>query len=294
MPRSRPFQGAGARGCRGPGGVDVVEDQDEAGDPPSPRDPEGPFHVPPSYPDRKTRLGGALPVPQQEEGVEVPPEAAGEAGPDESGEVASPPEIFPWAYGNRNDRRSRFARDQVPPRAAERVPQAVRHRRCREWAAGVLCRQDGGPHVPRVEEQGAGGVERRRDPGAGRAWSGEAGCGQCEEIAAPGAAIPFARGPPPHRRRGEVRRHGGEKVPETGRFRGDGTKEVVEAPRRAGSERKDGGGDGRPRSPVSGGWRIRRTPGSRGRWRIRSMCRRKDTGRSTGWWRSRTPSTGRG
>ena len=264
MPRPGPFQGAGARRRRGPRGVHVVENQDDIGHPSSLRDPESPLHVPPAGPQRESCLGCALPVPQQQERVEGPAKASGEAGPDEGGEVASPPEIFPGAYGYRYDRRRRPVRKQVPPRTTERVRQTIRHRPRGEGSASVFRRQDGGSRVSRVEKQGAAGVERRR------------------VSRATGGGEPEIRDPPPHRRSGQVRRRAREKGPETGRFRGEGAQEARKAHCCAGN----GGGTGLPEEdrggiPVSGRLRRWRTPGFRGRWRSRSRPRRKNTGRST-------------
>ena len=282
MSGSRPFQGEGARRGRCAGRADVVEEENGGRDAPPPGNPERPRHVFPPTAARLARLGSALAVPRQEEGVEGPPRPAGKTRSDEGREVAPPTEIFPWAYGNRNHRRRRSVREQVAPGAGERLPETVRHRSCRERSAGVFRRQDRGTDVPRVRDQGSGGVEGGRNRGAGRArrerGGGDGGAG---EITAPGAASSPPRGPPPDRRRGEVRGSGGKELPETGSFRGNAAEERRKeegCPGEDGPQDTAGGGC---RGPFSGGWRRWSTPGSRGRWRTSSMSRRRGTGRST-------------
>ena len=282
MSGPRPFQGAGARRRRGAGRADVVEEENGGRDAPPPGNPERSLHVFPPTGARLARLGSAFAVPRQEEGVEGPTHPAGKPHSDEGREVAPPTEIFPRAYGNRNHRRRRSIREQVAPGAGERLPETVRHRSCRERAAGVFRRQDGGTHVPRVREQGPCGVEGGRIRGAGRARrEGGGGDGGAGEIPAPGAASSPPRGPPTDRRRGEVRGRGGKEVPETGSFRGNAAEKRRKAEGCQGENGPEGGAGGGCRGPFSGGWRRWSTPGSRGRWRTSSMFRRKGTGRST-------------
>ena len=82
-----PLQGPGQAGG-GAGRADVVEEETGGRDATPPGTPERSFPVFPPKAARLARLGSALAVPRQEEGVEGPPRPAGKPRSDEGREVA--------------------------------------------------------------------------------------------------------------------------------------------------------------------------------------------------------------
>ena len=271
--RAGAFQGADARFRRGAGGVHVVEQQDRprnlaaTGDAESSRDvfvPQG---------SGKARLGNPLPGPRQRQRIERKTEVACKAGRDERGEVESPAEIFPGVDRYRDDGREIRVRDQVPPSPRKGVAEAAGDGVDRVGAARVLRRDDRGANVSRIGEEGARGVERGRIGGAAAAGRGMRRGAGTFEGAAPGAGSEGESGPPGDGGGRQVGGYGRQEVPERREFTDPCPR--GEAPKRIRPRLRSGG------RRFSGGWRRRRTPGCRGRWRTRSMSRRRGTGRST-------------
>ena len=296
--RAGAFQGAGARFRRGAGGVHVVEEKDRRRNDAVSRHAERPIDVFVPEDPGKPRLGNPLPGSRKRQRIERETDAPRKAGSDQRGEVESTPEIFPGVGRYRDHGRRSSVRDQVPPSPREGLVEAEGHRVDRVGASRVFRRDDRRANVPRVGEEGASEVERGRG-GVAEATGGRMrpGAGTIER-AAPGAHGEGVGGPPGDGGRRKVGGRGRQEVPERGesgdprrrsrRRRGDaplpyemrslgypaagrtGGKAEVIAPGLRGYGRK-----------VSGGWRRRRTPGSRGRWRTRSMSRRRGTARST-------------
>ena len=292
------FQGEGARFRRGARRVHVVEKKDRRRNLAASRHAECPLDVFVPEDPGKSRLGNPLPGPGKRQRVERETAVPRKAGCDQRGKVESPPEIFPGVDRYRDHGRGIRGRDQVPPPPRERLAEAKGHRVDREGTAPVFRRDDRGPDVSRVGEQGAGGVERGRGGGAGAAGGRTLRFPERLERPAAGAHGEEVRRPP-----GDG---GGRKVGRCGRQEGPQRSEFGDPCRRSPALRggaplpyeirslgypavgRMGGkaeviarrSRGRGRR-FSGGWRRGRTPGCRGRWRTRSISRRRSTGRST-------------
>ena len=296
--RAGAFQGAGARLRRGAGGVHVIEQKDRRRNRAASRHVECPLDVFMPQDPGKERLGNPLPGSGKGQRIERETDESRKTGSDQSGQVEPPPEIFPGVGRYRDHGRRNTVRDQVPPSPDKDLAEAPGYCVDRVGEGGVFRGNDRGASVPRVGEQGARDVERWRGGGAEAAW-GRARYGSgTGEGAAPGAHGSGVGGPPGdggRRKIGGCRR---KEVPERGQS-GDPCRR---------SRRRRGGAplpdemrslgypatyDSRGKAEVialglwgdarrvSGRWRRRRTPGCRGRWRTRSMSRRRRTGRPT-------------
>ena len=164
--------------------------------------------------------------------------------------------------------------NQVPPSPREGLVEAQGHGVDRVGATRVFRRDDRGANIPRVGEEGARGVERGRGGGAEAAGGRMRPGSGTIECAAPGAHSFGVGGPPGDGGGRKIGRCGRQEVPERREFTDPWRRREARPLATAARLR----GDGRR---FSGRWRRRRTPGCRGRWRTRSMSRRRGTGRST-------------
>jgi len=265
MLRPGPFQGAGAfpRGCAR--SVDVVQEQDLPRDGSLRRNGERSPDVVRPPREREAGLRRSLADPAKQQGVEGPAGAPGHLSGDQRGEVESAPEIFPGMDRNRDDDGTEPVRKEVRPFRPERPEEADGDRVDRQREALVFPSPDGLPDLLPVREEGAGGPEGGiggavgagcRPVRAGREQGGGEGPAARADRARPGgpafddgsgdpAGFPGDQGPEER----QLREQRPEQRPERGMLSG-----------------------------PSPGWRA---PSVRGRWRTRSRCRRRGTGRST-------------